>query len=171
MRQAGAPIGVPSGSAGVPRALERVDRWRRSPEGTTVVRYVSTSCLSVAVGQLTLAISFGALGWTARASNYLAFVVAGIPSYTLSRRWTWGLSGRSNLLREVVPFWAIAFVGLAVSTAAVSVADTYGEAMTDSRPLRTVLLMVASLLAFGCVWIAKFALLNRVLFGRPSQQR
>lgn len=170
MTQADRSEVAPPAGRGVVGALRRADCWRRSRHGRRVVRYVSTSCLCVVVGQLTLAVAFGAFGWTARAANYLAFVVAGVPSYTLSRRWTWGRTGRSHLLREVVPFWAIAAVGLVASTAAVSVADTYGRAVTDSRALRTAVLMVASFVAFGGVWIGKFVVLNRVFVGGPVRR-
>lgn len=148
----------------------RAQRWRRSPQGTKVIRYVLTSGIAVVVGQLTLVVAFGLFGWTARASNYLAFVVAGVPSYFLNRRWAWGRSGSSHLVREVLPFWGLALLGLALSTVAVDVVDTQVRLSTDSRLLRTVAIMVASLTAFGLIWVAKFVIFNRYVFAerRPG---
>jgi len=142
-----------------------LNQWRRSPGGATAIRYALTSAISVVIGQLTLILAFGVLGWTPRSSNYLAFVVAGVPSYYLNRKWAWGKSGRSHLLKEVLPFWVIALVGLALSTWAVDFVDTNAQAVVSSRALRTVLLMGASMAAFGVVWIGKFLIFKRYLFG------
>ena len=61
-------------------------------------------------------VAFGMLHWTARAANVVACAVATVPSYYLNRCWAWGRRGRSHLWKEVVPFWVIAFAGLALST-------------------------------------------------------
>lgn len=113
------------------------------------MRYSAVSAISLTGGQITLALCFGALKIGARVSNLVAFAVGAILSYSLNLRWTWGRTGRSHLLREILPFGVIAVAGLLLSTWAVSVAERAASSFTDSRALQTSIVMTASLAAFG----------------------
>jgi putative flippase GtrA len=140
-------------------------RRLRTERGRIYVRYVLVSGASVVTGQIVLALLFGVAGWSAETSNLVAFVAGGLVSYTLHRRWTWRKSGRSRLLREVVPFWSIASLGLLVSTWAVGLAEDNAARIAGSRAGQTLIVMAASLAAYGVVWIVKFIVLDRYLFG------
>lgn len=139
-------------------------RWVRSDRGRRWMRYSAVSVVTVLVGQVVLAVAFGALGWTARSANYLGFVLAGGLSYWLNRSWTWGKRGRSHFLREVIPFWVLALAGLALSTWAVGAAEAAASRLGSARGVATVLVMGASLAATGMVWVVKFVVFDRVLF-------
>lgn len=130
----------------------------------TALRYVLVSITTVCLGLVVIGVAFGLLHWSARSSNYVAFVVTGVPSYYLNRAWAWKKTGRSHLLKEVIPFWTVAFAGLATSTWSVDFVDSHAAAMTSSRVLRTGLVMFATMAAFGVIWILKFLVLNRYLF-------
>jgi putative flippase GtrA len=82
--------------------------------------------------------------------------LACIPSYLLNRYWVWGKRGRNHFWREVFPFWAMAALGLVLSTIFVW--------FVDQRTDVTLFLMAANLSAFGLLYIAKFLVLDRVLF-------
>lgn len=129
----------------------------RSPQGQKAIRYTLTSVVSVAVSQVLLAIFLTIAGWSARMANIAACSIASIPSYVLNRRWAWGKRGKSHLWKEVVPFWALALLGLAFSTWA---ADWAESASHDN----TLAIMAAALGAFGVLWVAKFVIFNEVLF-------
>lgn len=134
-----------------------------------VVRYALVSVVAVAVSQATLAITFGALRWGAVAANVTATALATIPSYTLNRAWVWGRRGRSHLRTEVIPFWALAFVSLVASTAAAQAAEDAVEALAVPHVVATLLVMAATLAAFGTLWAIRFFILNRFLFaGDPG---
>jgi len=60
-------------------------------------------------------------------------------------------------MKEVIPFWALALLGFALSTAAVWFVDT----RWDPVPL---VINLTNLAAFGLIWMAKFFVLDRVLF-------
>jgi hypothetical protein len=62
--------------------------------------------------------------------------------------------------REVVPFWAFAFVGLAFSTLLVHLAAQWSEA--------TLVVNGANLTAFGLLWVAKYLFLDSLLFTVPG---
>lgn len=151
---------------GVPTAAVR--RFLRSDLGRKGLKYAAVSAASITITEAVLAFAFGVLGWEARVANLAAFVFGGIPAYVLNRHWTWRRTGRSHLVREVLPFWILALLGLGLSTLAVGVADDAAAELTDSRRLRTVFVVGASLAAFGTVWVAKFFAFDRLMFGEDA---
>src|SRR5215211_1036012 len=139
--------------------------------GRKLLRYSLASVVSIAVSQSVLMVAFGMWHWTAGAANVVACAVATVPSYYLNRSWAWGRRGRSHLWKEVVPFWVIAFLGLALSTWAADLASTLAGNAAASHATTTAVVMAASLLAFGVLWVAKFALFNGLLFADRPQPR
>jgi putative flippase GtrA len=134
----------------------------RSDQGRKMIRYTMVSVISVIVAQLLLALAFGVLRWSATTSNVFAVGLSAIPSYYLNRAWAWGKRGRSHLMKEVVPFWGLAFLGLAGSTWAVSIAHHHAHHL--SRVGQTAVVNLANLGAFGALWVAKFVIFNELMF-------
>lgn len=135
-----------------------------SPHGRKVLKYALVSVITVLVTQIMLAFAFGVMNWAARPSNVLASSVAAVPAYFLNRMWTWGKRGRSHLMKEVVPFWALVFIGLVFSTWAVGLAEDVAQDATESHPLRTLIVMGGQFVAYGLLWVVKFMIFNRLMF-------
>ena len=144
--------------------LNNVRERTRTPGGQKAFRYAVVSAVSVVVSQVALFGAFAGLHWTARSSNLLAFVMGGIQSYWLNRRWTWGKTGRSHLLKEVLPFWALAVLGLVFSTWAAGAAESWALDNVGSRLVQALVVNGSVIAAFGVLWIVKFFLFNKVLF-------
>jgi putative flippase GtrA len=140
----------------------------RTATGRKLLRYGIASVVNVVVSQVVLAWAFGVLHWTARAAAVLAAVVAAGPAYWLARSWVWGRSGRSHLVKEVLPFWGMALLGLALTTWVAGEAEAVGAGLTDSRLGQTVILMAAVFAISGVIWAARFFVLNGVLFAERS---
>jgi len=121
-----------------------------------LVRYAMASVVGVVVGQSCLFLFYEGLDLDAWLANLLAVAISSIPAYLVNRYWVWEKRDRNSLRREVLPFWAMAFLGLLLSTIAVTVADN----RTDWAPA----ILAANLGGFGVLWIAKFFVLDRVLF-------
>jgi putative flippase GtrA len=141
--------------------LERLLLWLNTTEGKKIFRYTTVSVISTVVSFTVLFLVFG-VGrlWTEVPSTVFANVVAAVPSYWLNRNWAWGKSGRSHLVTEVIPFWAMAALGITFSIVGASVAShlSHGRSHTEA----TVLVLVANLVSFGILWVAKLALFNRL---------
>ncbi len=150
----------------IPAAL--LDRVR-TPEGKKWIRYSCVSVISVAVNLLFLGFTFGVLRWSARTSNIAAVCISAVPSYYLNRFWVWGKGGRSHLLKEVVPFWVMALIGLVFSTWAAAFANSHADEITSSHLLKTAIVMGANLAAFGVLWVGKFIIMNKVLFAHHPE--
>lgn len=129
----------------------------RDQHGTKLVRFGAVSAFNVLFGQVIL---FGAqtvLEWPPVTANIVSVSVGTIPAYILSRYWVWEKRGKNHFMREVLPFWVLAIIGFALSTAAVwFVADRW-----DPAPI---VINLTNLAAFGVVWLAKFVVLDRILF-------
>jgi putative flippase GtrA len=134
----------------------------RSPMGQKLIKYSAVSVISVAVNVVLLIFAFGVLGWSAGPANIFAVGVSAIPSYYLNRAWAWGKRGRSHFLKEVVPFWALAFLGLVISTIAVHEVGNRIEHLNHA--VQTMIVVATNIGAFGVLWIAKFIIFNELLF-------
>lgn len=125
------------------------------------VRYSLVSVVAVAVSQIVLVLCNGVLDWAPVPSNLMAVAIGSIPSYALNRAWVWGKRGRNDVWREVLPFWAFAFVGLAFSTLLVYLATQWSDA--------TLVVNGANLTAFGILWVVKYFFLDGLLFRAPVE--
>ena len=151
---------------GMPELLERLSLWLNSKEGKKILRYSAVSVISTGVSFTVLFLLYGVGPLRNEVeATVLANAVATFPSYWLNRNWAWGKSGRSHLVKEVIPFWAMAAVGIAFSIVGASIARHLGYG--QSHMIRTVLVLVANMMSFGIFWLAKLALFNR-LFHVPS---
>ena len=139
--------------------------WAATPTGKKAVRYTLVSVISVAVSQAVLFLTFGVLQLaSAVPCNIIATAVATVPSYYLNRRWAWGKTGRSHLWKEIVPFWGLAFLGLALSILAVDIAETEAPHLTSSHFATAIIVNASALAAWGVIWVGKFVIFNRLLF-------
>lgn len=129
------------------------------------------SVVTVVVSQISLFTLYAGFHWTARSANVLACIIGGIPSYYLNRRWTWGKRGPSHLLKEILPFWGLAFMSLVFSTWTADFAEKRAHDFTDSRFAQAMIINAAVIGAFGVLWVAKFIIFNKVLFVQDEDLR
>lgn len=129
-----------------------------SAKGATATRYLMVSAVNFLGHQGFLFLANSVWNWSGGVANVFAACVMSMPAYLLSRAWVWEVDGRHDLRRHVLPFWAITFVGLVVSTVFAAVADrVFGAGIAVN---------IASLIGYFIVWVAKFFMLDR-LFGGP----
>ena len=133
-----------------------------------VRRCLSVSVVTTVISVTTLLTATAFLGIEAWIANIIATSVATVPSYHLNRRWTWGRTEASDPLREVLPFWVMAFCGLALSTVTVGIADSWARHVHLAASLQLGAVLAGHLSGFGLLWIAQFVVLDRVLFAAPA---
>ncbi|MEN3316598.1 MAG: hypothetical protein V7605_2832 [Acidimicrobiaceae bacterium] len=130
------------------------------------LRYATVSAISTVVSLTVLGVLVftGAMspGW----ANIVATAIGTVPSFELNRRWVWTKRGRRSLAAEVGPFWVMSFAGLALSTAAVTVAARWAGAAGLDNTMRTLAVEIANVAGFGSLWIGQYLVLDRFLFGR-----
>ncbi len=128
------------------------------------LRYGTVSIVATVTSMTMLGVLVTATAMHAALANVIATAVGTVPSFELNRRWVWRKTGRRSLRGEVGPFWVLSFAGLALSTLTVSVAAAWAAHAGVSGTMRTVVIEVANVAAFGSLWIAQFLVLDRILF-------
>jgi putative flippase GtrA len=119
--------------------------------------YSLASVAGVITGVAVLAFATVMLDWGPVSANVLSVVIGAIPNYLINRYVTWSKRDKNRFWGEIVPFWGMSFLGLLLSTWFVVIAD---ERWPDSSLAR----IGANLSAFGLLWVAKFFVLEKILF-------
>lgn len=152
-----AQVGGPDADHPGVKALMRgvIDRvgdveWQRA------VRYAAVSAAGIVFTQVLLVAGHAVAGLGPATANTLAVLGASIPVYRASRTWVWNVAGPSSIQREIVPFWAFTILGLVLSTLVVAGVGS----LTDS----SLALAAANVSAFGVLWVAKFFVLDEIVF-------
>lgn len=126
-----------------------------------LLRYSAASVVGVVVGQSCLFLFYEVVELPGVLANFLAVAISSVPAYLINRYWVWQKRDRNSLRREVIPFWGMAFLGLILSSIAVAIVDD----RTDSA----FAIAVANMAGFGVLWIAKFMVLDKVLFAEVGR--
>ena len=135
---------------------QKVVDLARSHHGRRALKYSMVSVIAIACSQAILISTHAILHWDAVVSNVVAVTISSVPSYLLNRAWVWGRKGSHDFLREVLPFWVFAFIGLGVSSFFVWGATKWSDA--------TLVVSVANLSGFGILWVGRYILLDQLLF-------
>jgi putative flippase GtrA len=122
-----------------------------------LLRYSLASVAGVVTGTAVLVFCTEVLEWGPVLSNVTSVFLGAIPNYLINRYWTWSKTDKNRFWGEVVPFWAMSFLGLVLSIWFVVLAD-------NRWPQSSIARVGANLSAFGLLWVAKFLLLEKVLF-------
>jgi putative flippase GtrA len=150
--------------------VARIRRMIAHPSSVKLIKFASVSVIATIVSQITLLLAFGVFHAMSEVeANILANVLATVPSYTLNRRWVWGKGGPSHFWREIVPFWALGFIGLAFSSVAVYLAGAFAHHHGLSHAETSLLVNAANLLSFAILWIAKFVIYNKLFHIEPIE--
>jgi putative flippase GtrA len=156
--------------AGLPLRVVHLWQRRDTPEALQLFRYTAVSGISTAVSFGVLAIVFGVLHLFGEVgSTVFANLVATVPSYYLNRKWVWKKGGRSHLMKEIVPFWVMSFIGIVVSIGGAAVARHIGLEHHLSHFQQTVLVLAANVFSFGLFWVLKYMLFNRLFHVHPLE--
>ena len=150
---------------------EHLWQKRETPEAKQLIRYTMVSVISTVVSLGTLALVFGVFHfWGEIGSTVFANAVATVPSYYLNRGWVWGKNGRSHLMKEIVPFWAMSGIGIVVSIFGAAIARHLGIEHHLGHIQQTVVVLFANVMSFAIFWVLKFLVFNRLFKVHPLEE-
>jgi putative flippase GtrA len=133
------------------RQMARELDWRKA------MKYSAVSVIAVPITQVILFITHYWMGLNGVVSNLIAVGVTAVPAYMLNRYWVWGKKDKNNFKTEILPFWALTFLGLIFSTVFVYYVDQNFES--------AIMVNIANAAGFGVVWVFKFFILDKAMFG------
>jgi putative flippase GtrA len=133
-----------------------------------LARYTMVSAISTTVSLTILGALVATSAVTPAWANVIATGIGTVPSFELNRRWVWRHSGRRSVLAQVLPFCALSFLGLGLSTLAVRAATAWATSAGAGAGARALVAQGANVGTFGALWVVQFVLLDRVLFARRT---
>jgi putative flippase GtrA len=131
-----------------------------------LARYATVSAISTTVTLSLLGIMVYTKTLSPGWANVVATGIGTVPSFELNRRWVWSKRTKRLVFREMVPFCALSFSGLGLSTLMVSLAASWSTSAGLGSGATALISLAANLATFGALWVVQFFLLDRVLFGR-----
>lgn len=146
--------------------LDRVGQvvaWSKTHQGRKLIRFTSVSVISTAVSLTLIALFYGVTRWMGVVeATVSANVLATIPAYNLNRRWTWGKSGRSHVVKEVVPFWIMSSLGIAASFFGSLLARHIVRTNHFPHSVNTLIVLGVNFFSFAIFWVLKLIVFNRI---------
>jgi putative flippase GtrA len=145
------------------KRIDWFQTWSKTRQGKKLIRYTLSSVITTGVSFSCIVIFYGlkiipGVIWSTLAGN----VVATLPSYHLNRLWAWGKRGKSAFRKEIVPYWSLAFAGIAFSQIGAFTARDIVRAHHWSHLLNTGLVAVTNLLCFAIFWVLKLLVFNKI---------
>ncbi len=143
--------------------LERSVAWSKTRQGKKLIRYTASSVITTGVSFGSIVVFYGfkiipGVIWATLAGN----VIATLPSYHLNRLWAWGKRGPSAFKKEIVPYWSLAFAGIAFSQIGAFTARDIVRAHHWSHLLNTGLVAFTNVVCFAIFWVLKLIVFNRI---------
>jgi putative flippase GtrA len=133
-----------------------------------LARYTMVSAISTTVSITILGALVATSAVTPAWANVIATGVGTVPSFELNRRWVWRHTGRRSVLAQVLPFCALSFLGLGLSTLTVGAATGWAASAGAGAATRALVAQGANVGTFGALWVVQFVMLDRVLFARRT---
>lgn len=131
-------------------------------------RFAAGTAVSTACSQLAFVLLFGVFAASAMVSGAVAFVAGAVPNFLIHRFWTWRCGGPVRLRRELVPYLTVIIVSGLVAIGMTTGVDRLIGQTIDDRALRTLVVALAFNASYLPLFILKFALLDRLVFGREE---
>ncbi|MGW5055055.1 GtrA family protein [Actinokineospora sp. NPDC004072] len=135
--------------------------------GPRFSRYTVASLTATAITQLVLWVLYAQASVGALTASAIGFAVGAAPHFVMIRWWAWGQRGRPRLTRQVVGYLVVTALGGLVSVGFTTLADALVGPLVADLGARTLVLNLAYALGGLPVFVAKFALLDR-LFAQPA---
>ncbi len=134
-------------------------------------RFAAGTAVSTACSQLVFVLLFGVLAASATVAGTVAFIAGAVPNFLIHRFWTWRRSGPVGIRRELVPYLTVIIVSGLVAIGITAGVDRLIGQTIDDRALRTIVVAVAFNASYLPLFILKFALLDRLVFGRDEAEQ
>lgn len=129
---------------------------RTEPTRRTLARHLVVTAVATPANLAAYLGLLSATAWSAVACNLVAAVALAAPTFVISRAWVWSVTG--NVAAQAGAFWTTTVVNVLAASAWVWWAE---RAALSGRTLAVVPLVV-----YSALWLARFWVLDRLVFRR-----
>jgi len=146
-----------------PRTAEPTRRrgWAR------LGRAAASSVAATVVSQVVL-LAVLATGGVAVLASTLAWAAGAVLNFVITRRWVWGRTGRPGVRRELLPYLAVIGLGGLASIGLTTLSGSLLTPLNLPHVWWVVLVDGAYVASYALVFVVKFTLLDRLVFGRGA---
>lgn len=130
--------------------------------GIRMAKYLTGSVIAMVVSTVTFAATFGPGVLGSKGASLAASTTGAVANYFLNRRWAWGLRGRANVRRELLPYWTTVIVIAVVAAIVTGSVNAIVREYTDHRGVRTMVNTAAFLGTYGVSFTVKYGIFNRL---------
>jgi hypothetical protein len=139
--------------------------------GLPFARFAGAALAALTATEVALTVCNGVFHLTSTPAALLSWFAGAVVSYTLSR-WAWNRTGRPDVLRETIPFWAISVAVIAVLTLANKLGYHSAAWLHLTGAGHVLWVDFVWLLANLGTFLLRFAIFHYVLFSdRPAAHR
>ncbi|WP_424184367.1 GtrA family protein [Actinokineospora sp. G85] len=131
-------------------------------------RYTAASLLATGVSQLVLVAVYAVGEQDAVVATLAAFAAGAVPHFVLVRWWAWGQRGVPKLTGQLTGYLVTTAIGGAITVALTGLADWAVAPLIDDRVLRAVVLNATYVVSGLPVFLAKYAVFDRVFGGQAE---
>jgi putative flippase GtrA len=130
-------------------------------------RAAATSVAATVVSQIVL-LAVLATGGVAVLASTLAWAAGAVLNFVITRRWVWGRTGRPRVRRELLPYLAVIGLGGLASIGLTTLSGSLLTPLNLPHVWWVVLVDGAYVAGYALVFVVKFTLLDRLVFGRGA---
>ena len=138
---------------------EGMTAYAKTEEARTKLRYVVVAAAFLPIGQVLLQV-LGPWLDDYTAASLLAAAIATGPNFFANRYFVWRVRSAKNLRNQMVIFWVVVMLGVALATFFTYFVD--GVTADRTTLVRGTAVFVAQVLGFGIVWVGRFLILDRL---------
>ena len=148
-----------------------IDRWRASPFAVKITRYALGSVVALGTSVVTFAVLYVLHVGTTTAS-IVAFFAGAIPNWILNRRWAWEVTGKVEVVREVIGYAIVSLIAVGLSSLATGATNSWVvDHVQKGTGLRVILVTGSYVLVQVVLFVAKFVVYDRWVFAGRSRFR
>lgn len=146
-----------------PRTTDETRRrgWAR------LARAAATSVAATVLSQVVLLAVLATGGVPALASS-LAWAAGAVLNFVVTRRWVWGRTGRPRVRRELLPYLVVIGLGGLSSIGLTTLSGSLLTRLALPHFWWVVLVDATYVASYALVFVVKFTLLDRLVFGRGA---
>jgi putative flippase GtrA len=145
-------------TVGVPPRFDRAGIAR-------LARYAATSGIAFVVSETTLLLLYGLNLTSATVAALMANLAGTVPSYLLSRYWIWKDAARESVLRQVILYWTVSIICIAMSSL---LTGALARLAPSGHPLHLMVVAIGFPVVTFALWLIKYVIYQRVIFPKPN---
>jgi len=141
-----------------------------APPRIRLARFSVASAIATAISQVVLVAVYGWTTLDATTASTIAFLAGSAPHFLMVRYWAWQDTDPGRLRNQLTAYLTVTLIGGVASIALTTAAEKFVLPLLPSGGWQAVALTLSYLAASGPVFLAKFAVFDRVFANRALRE-